>query len=305
MSEANPSAAVPEIQQYQQVWAESICQVLEQIGGAPFTFEFVPDAELEEQFQALAEAGEWMRFTAANKLTGEQAFLVSGADTVRLAQLLMGEPPDDKVAITDDHRDALGEIVRQFAGATASSLKAKLGGEVDLQFSGNGRPEWAPAKRAGFRITGAQPPPFLLCFQINPELASSLQPAQGATQEAAQKLQKPVQPSRADEPPPLSHQEAVAEVAAVVSGDIDADLLMDIELKATLRFGECQLLLRDVLQQGPGTVVELDRQIQQPAELVVGGKVMARGEMVIVDGNYGLRLTEIVSQQQRIESLGE
>ncbi len=301
MSEENPSAAIPEIQQYQQVWAESICQVLEQIGGSPFTFEFVPDAELEEQFQALAEAGEWMRFTAANKLTGEQAFLVSGADTVRLAQLLMGEPPDDKVAITDDHRDALGEIVRQFAGATASSLKAKLGGEVDLQFSGNGRPEWAPAKRAGFRITGAQPPPFLLYFQINPELASSLQPAQ----EAAQKPQEPVQPRKAVEQPPLSHQEAVAEVAATVSGDIDVDLLMDIELKATLRFGECQLLLRDVLQQGPGTVVEIDRQIQQPAELMVAGKVMARGEMVVVDGNYGLRLTQIVSQQQRIASLGE
>lgn len=302
MSEANPSAAVPEIQQYQQVWAESICQVLEQIGGSPFTFEFVPDAELEEQFQALAEVGEWMRFTAANKLTGEQAFLISGADTVRLAQLLMSEPPDDKVAITDDHRDALGEIVRQFAGATASSLKTKLGGEVDLQFSGNGRPEWAPAKRAGFRITGAQPPPFLLYFQINPELASSLRPAQGAAQEA---VQKPVQPRRADEPPTISRQEAVAEVAAAVSGDIDADLLMDIELKATLRFGECQLLLRDVLQQGPGTVVDLERHIQQPAELVVAGKVMARGEMVVVDGNYGLRLTEIVSRQQRIAALGE
>ena len=104
MSKENPSATVPEIQQYQQVWAESICQVLEQIGGAPFTFEIVPDAELKEQFQALADAGEWMRFTAAKKLIGEQAFLVSGADTVRLAQLLMGEPPDDKVAITADRK---------------------------------------------------------------------------------------------------------------------------------------------------------------------------------------------------------
>ena len=301
MSADNPPAAVPEIQQYQQVWAESICQVLEQIGGAPFTFEFVPDAELEEQFQALAEAGEWMRFTAANKLTGEQAFLVSGADTVRLAQLLMGEPPDDKVAITDDHRDALGEIVRQFAGAAASALKTKLGGEVELQFSGNGRPEWSPANRAGFRITGAQPPPFLLCFQINPELASSLQPAPEVAQEAAP---KPAQPRRADEPPTISPQEAAAQVAAAVSGEIDVDLLMDIELKATLRFGECQLLLQDVLEQGPGTVVEINRQIQEPAELVVAGKVIAWGEMIAVDGNYGLRLTQIVSPQQRLAALG-
>ena len=79
---------------------------------------------------------------------------------------------------------------------------------------------------------------------------------------------------------------------------------MDVELEVTLRFGERQMLLRDILELSPGAVVELDRKLQEPAELLTAGKVMARGEVVIVDGNYGLRGTEIVSPHNRIPSLG-
>jgi flagellar motor switch protein FliN len=81
------------------------------------------------------------------------------------------------------------------------------------------------------------------------------------------------------------------------------DLLMDVELEVTLRFGERQLLLKDLLELVPGAVVELDQQVQDPVELLVGRKVIARGEVVVVDGNYGLRVTEIASPLERIESL--
>ena len=64
------------------------------------------------------------------------------------------------------------------------------------------------------------------------------------------------------------------------------------------------MLLREILELSPGAVVELDRQIQEPAELLVASKIIARGEVVVVDGNYGLRVTEIMSSRQRIASLG-
>jgi flagellar motor switch protein FliN/FliY len=81
------------------------------------------------------------------------------------------------------------------------------------------------------------------------------------------------------------------------------DLLLDIELDATLRFGSRELPLREVLALGPGDVVELDRHISEPVDLVVGDKIVARGEVVLVSGNFGLRVTEVAEPQLRLESI--
>ncbi len=70
-------------------------------------------------------------------------------------------------------------------------------------------------------------------------------------------------------------------------------LVMDVELNVSLRFGQCRLPLREVLDLGSGSVIELDRDVDDPVELLLEDKVIARGEAVIVDGNYGLRITEI------------
>jgi len=70
-------------------------------------------------------------------------------------------------------------------------------------------------------------------------------------------------------------------------------LVMDVELNVTLRFGQRQLTLREVLDLTSGSVIELDRQVEEPVELLLEGKVIARGEAVVIDGNYGLRVTEV------------
>jgi flagellar motor switch protein FliN/FliY len=70
-------------------------------------------------------------------------------------------------------------------------------------------------------------------------------------------------------------------------------LVMDVELNVSLRFGQRQLPLREVLELASGSVIELDRMVDEPVELLLDGKLVARGEAVIVDGNYGLRVTEI------------
>ncbi len=74
---------------------------------------------------------------------------------------------------------------------------------------------------------------------------------------------------------------------------VNLKLVMDVELNVSLRFGQRQMPLRDVLDLASGSIVELDRQVDEPVELLLDGKVIARGEAVIVDGNYGLRVTEI------------
>lgn len=78
-----------------------------------------------------------------------------------------------------------------------------------------------------------------------------------------------------------------------VSEPVNLNLVMDIELNVTLRFGQRQLTLREVLELTSGSVIELDRQVEEPIELLLEGKVIARGEAVVIDGNYGLRVTEV------------
>lgn len=81
------------------------------------------------------------------------------------------------------------------------------------------------------------------------------------------------------------------------------ELLMDVELEATLRFGCRELPLGQVLDLGPGDVVQLDRTVNDPVDLVVGDKIVARGEVVLVNGNFGLRVTEVATPRKRLESI--
>jgi flagellar motor switch protein FliN/FliY len=81
------------------------------------------------------------------------------------------------------------------------------------------------------------------------------------------------------------------------------DLLMEIELDATLQFGSRELALKDVLALGLGDVLELNRHVNEPVDLVVGDRIVARGEVVIVDGNFALVVTEVAAPQLRLETI--
>lgn len=91
----------------------------------------------------------------------------------------------------------------------------------------------------------------------------------------------------------LLHPDGVLFPRASPAGE-NLELVLDVELNATLRFGQRQLTLRDILNLTSGSVVELDRQVDEPVELVLDGRVIARGEAVIIDGNYGMRITDIL-----------
>ena len=81
------------------------------------------------------------------------------------------------------------------------------------------------------------------------------------------------------------------------------ELLLDVELDASLRFGSREMPLGEILDLGPGDVVQLDRHLNDPVDLIVGDKIVARGEVVLVNGNFGLRVTEVAAPRKRLESI--
>ena len=80
-------------------------------------------------------------------------------------------------------------------------------------------------------------------------------------------------------------------------------LLMDVQLPVAIRFGETEMILEEIVKLGVGSVIELNSGIDQPVELVVNNRILARGEVVTVDGFYGIRITEITSAGERFKSL--
>jgi flagellar motor switch protein FliN/FliY len=81
------------------------------------------------------------------------------------------------------------------------------------------------------------------------------------------------------------------------------DLLLDVELPVSVSFGRARVALKDVLKLTSGSIVELNRSVSDPVEVIVNNCVIARGEVVVVDGNYGIRVQEILSRQERLRTL--
>lgn len=107
-------------------------------------------------------------------------------------------------------------------------------------------------------------------------------------------------------------QDAISQLADQIKTGDDAlnklkvqnlDFILDIPLKVSVELGRAQVVIKDLLQLGQGSVLELDKLAGEPLEVLVNGKLVARGEVVVVNEKFGIRLTDIISPLERIETL--
>ena len=83
------------------------------------------------------------------------------------------------------------------------------------------------------------------------------------------------------------------------------DLLLDVNLPVAIELGRTRMSISDILALGPGSVVELNKLAGEPVDLLVNQKIVARGEVVVIDENFGVRITQLVTPQERLQSLAE
>ena len=81
------------------------------------------------------------------------------------------------------------------------------------------------------------------------------------------------------------------------------DLLLDVELPVRVSFGRAQLPLKDVIKLTTSSIIELNRSVSEPVEVIVNNCVIARGEVVVVEGNFGVRIRQVISRQERLRTL--
>ena len=111
-------------------------------------------------------------------------------------------------------------------------------------------------------------------------------------QEAAVKNESPVQTM---DPP------AIAETNG--PEDSNLDRILDIPLMLSAQLGNTRMLIKDLLQLGPGSIVELDKLAGEPLEVLVNERLVARGEVVMVNEKFGIRLTDVISPSERVKKL--
>jgi flagellar motor switch protein FliN/FliY len=272
---------LPLIVQFCQAWTNSMARVLGQLGVVSPTVtasEPTPTKALSSEELAVTVSA---FFQGGGILKGDQVWVADKPAALQLAQLLMSEPLDPAVEFSDTHRDAFAEFLRQVAGQAATAWKQIAGGETEILFQAEASAVFVPAQSATVQVAGEKFPQRELRFFVNSGLFEALSlPASPA--------EEPEVPS----PPEPS-------LAAALPSNLE--LLLDVELEATIRFGEREMLLRDIFGLTPGAVVELNQMVNEPAELLVAGRLIARGEVVVVDGNFGLRVTEVASRGQRAE----
>lgn len=100
-------------------------------------------------------------------------------------------------------------------------------------------------------------------------------------------------------------EELVDETPPVTTGDVKMDAILDVPVTVSMEIGRTNLNIRNLLQLNQGSVVELDRLAGEPMDVLVNGTLIAKGEVVVVNEKFGIRLTDIVSPADRVKRLAE
>jgi flagellar motor switch protein FliN/FliY len=212
-------------------------------------------------------------------ITVDEKLKLFPAGAQLLTLLLVAEPSKAEAAIQFSMEGTLllagalagaGTVPTQFQPEHAQTLRAALaeacgnaaalldGTQVKLQLTK--AVSWSPAKQVSLTASNgaSNSVQFQVLFTADwPQLAAAAQPSQGPK-------------------------------------GLDVGMLENVEIDVVLQFGERRLPLREIGELRSGSVIELDKYVQDPAELLLGDRIIARGEVVVVDGNYGLRVTEVV-----------
>ena len=267
-----------------EAWCQGFARTLSEAGLKDPKIEFIDAKSCADRVPKAGEKSYRMTLIGGGLLRGSLSFLASEPETLQLALLLASPAEKGASEFGDRQRDTVTELISR----AATKVTAAFGGDrAKLELAAANAAAGPVSLFGGLRISAPSFAPVLILLASSAEFLESVRG-----------LEKPASaPS-----PQVSQKGATAMPAnqpAATSSNLG--LLFDVQLDATIRFGGRQLLLRDILSLSPGSVIELDRQVGEPAELLVAGKLVARGEVVVVDGNFGLRVTELTNPGQRGE----
>ncbi len=255
---------------------------------------------------------------------GFHSFVISEEVAKKIAAMMMAQEEGE---LTDMALSALNEAFSQMAGASLNVVEEKTGvklstGSINAVKKDNPSEieipqEGAVRVRYQFSSEGFQSIlDEILAVSVAKSLSSGSLQKRGVSQ-GDQAFSPGFQAANVytGQPAPQPQQQTgtvgvqpvqfaplnPAEQPSGVPGNIG--LLMDVSMQLTVELGRTKMLIKDILAMGEGTIVELDKLAGEPVDLLVNGKLIAKGEVVVIDENFGVRVTDIISPMERISNL--
>lgn len=206
------------------------------------------------------------------------AWISIGNRTLRAAGIEDGDEQTSKSTFVEVLSQAFSMLARSFSGRTGAEWNCTDGAEV---------PEWPPTQvwtALNLSFPDGSSEPLYIAFEdvVIRDVAAT---------------------PKAVAPAPPKQTVPSAAVHAAVEKSKTLELLLDVELPVSVSFGRAQLPLKDVIKLTTGSIVELNRTISEPVEVIVNNCVIARGEVVVVEGNYGVRIQQVISREERLRTL--
>jgi flagellar motor switch protein FliN/FliY len=248
-----------------------------------------------------------------NDLQGELFIVLTKKQVAMLADLMM--MGDGSAEFEEDHKDALSELINQIMGSVNSTISQDM--EMNLSISQAETHELSLSSppleyentvisEVDLKIDGIDDDVFFIIADA--EFVFSYTGNQQSN-ELNDEDELPPESSIA----PISGGESDEDFTQFgndsggglfdSTGNRALDMLMDIPLDLTIELGRTELSIRRILEMGPGAIVEMDRFAGEPVDLLINNKVVARGEVVVVDENFGIRVVSLVTPEERIKFL--
>ena len=254
-NQANKTAA----QEFAEAFARSLAESLTQAVGSPQRITVLGSPDLSSRL----ERPVLFRISAEGALRGECFLQLFEAQVAELGEKILKQPAAE---FSEAHAEALSKEISTAVAGLAASLSPEYG-EVRFKVERAADLAFGGMLMMPLAVTAAEQPEISMHLYFESSFLTALSSPESAKRSS--------------------------NASQSASSPLNLKLVMDVELNVSLRFGQRQLPLREVLELASGSVIELDRKVDEPVELLLDGKVIALGEAVIVDGNYGLRVTEV------------
>lgn len=278
-----------------------------------------------------------VRFTSG--FVGENLFVIKQSDAAVIVDLMMGgdgsNPPQE---LNELHLSAISEAMNQMMGSAATSMSTIFNKTINIS-----PPSLKLVNLAEEQIDSLEKEDEtmvlvtfkmfieglvdsemmqLLPFGFAKEISKGLL---GQLEEAPSEQQKATQPAAAatveEQAATGTGQQAIRRedgiavqpaqfmpfepTAAAPKDTANLSLILDVALQFSVELGRTYKTIKEILELGPGSIVELEKLAGEPVDVLVNGKPIAKGEVVVIDENYGVRITEILSSKERIDRINQ
>jgi flagellar motor switch protein FliN len=263
--------------------ASSFGQAAGSLTGTDFEVSFVPGARPE----TLSDSLLWQQ--SFSGLAGPALWLEAGRDLWETLARITLEAAGLESVTEQDARSTWQELLGQAFGAFAAAITADILREVTAVAGAETSNPPAEVEWHQFRVVESVPAPA---------------PGEGKPGEGNSRSWT-IRAAWLPELEALYEPAAAEEQAEQHSGETTSrtfDLLLDVSLPVAVSFGRTSLQIREVLKLNTGSIVELNRFVSDPVEIIVNDRVIARGEVVVVDGNYGVRINQLATREDRLRT---